>query len=101
MEGDKENTITDPDPVDIPKENPEEEKIQEKKMNNKLDRYIIFSFTCIIIYTIASFILVIKTGMNVDTLTACFFACFGGEILACAMIKRFKLKEENNGGSKG
>ena len=90
----------DPDPIDIPEEDKEEQKAEEKKLNHALDRYIIFSFACIIIYTVVSFILVIKTGMTLDVLTTCVFTFFGGEILACAMIKRFKLKEDN-GGSKG
>lgn len=91
----------DPDPISVPEETLEEQKVEEKKLNHALDRYIIFCFASIILYTIVSFILVIKTGMSLDTLTTCVFAVFGGEILACAMIKRFKLKEENNGGGKG
>lgn len=95
------DAVLDPEPVDIPEEDKEKEEAKEKKLNHALDRYIIFSFACIILYTIVSFILVIKTGMTLDVLTTCVFACFGGEILACAMIKRFKLKEENQGGGKG
>lgn len=96
-----ENKLIDPDPIDIPEEEQKKEEIQEKKLSHALDRYIIFSFACIIIYTIVSIILVIHTGMTMDTLTTCVFACFGGEILACAMIKKFKLKEKNNGGGIG
>lgn len=69
----------------------------EKKKLHGLDRYIIFSFSCVIIYTIANMILTVCTGEGMDTLTTCFYACFGGEILACAVIKRYKLKEENGG----
>lgn len=97
----KENKLIDPDPIDIPDEEIKKEEIQEKKLRHALDRYIIFSFICIIIYTIVSIIIAVRTGMTMDTLTTCVFACFGGEILACAMIKKFKLKEENNGGSLG
>lgn len=93
--------VIDPEPIDIPQEEIEKEEASDKKLMHTLDLYIIFSFACIIIYTIVSFILVIRTGMSLDTLTTCVFACFGGEILACAMIKRFKLKEENNGGGRG
>lgn len=91
----------DPEPVKVKKEDSEEKKIEEKKLKHSLDRYIIFSFTCIILYIIVSIILLIMTGMTMDTLTTCVFGVFGGEILACAMIKRFKLKEENGGGGKG
>lgn len=76
----------------------EEEKKETKKLNSKLDHYIIFSFSCVIIYTIVSIVLAVNTGMQLDTLTTCVFACFGGELLACAMIKRFKLKD---GGGRG
>ena len=66
---------------------------EEKKIKISLDIYIIFSIICVIIYTAISIFLVVKTGMSLDTLTTCFFAFFGGEVFACAMIKRFKLKE--------
>lgn len=89
------NDVLDPEPVDTSSE----EKKEEKKNLNMLDRYIIFSFSCVIIYTIASFILVIKTGMMLDVLTTAVYSLFGGELLACAMIKRFKLK--NDGGGTG
>lgn len=65
-----------------------------KKMNG-LDKYIIFSFTSIIIYTIVEHILVIKTGITLDLLTSLFYGVFGGEILMCALIKKLKLKQTN------
>lgn len=73
-------------------------KTEEKKLRHTLDLYIIFSFACVILYTIVSFFFTYHTGITLDTLTTCVFACFGGEILCCAVIKRFKLKEENGGG---
>lgn len=82
------------------KKEQEEQQAEEKKMMGMLDRYIIFSFFCVIVYAVVSIVLAVRTGMILDTLTTCVFSLFGGEILACAMIKRFKLKEEN-GGSKG
>lgn len=68
--------------------------MSNNKTKHALDLYIIFSFTCIILYTVASILLALTTGLELDTLTTCVFACFGGEILACAVIKRFKLKEK-------
>lgn len=65
-----------------------------KKMSG-LDKYIIFSFTSIIIYTIVEHILVIKTGITLDLLTSLFYGVFGGEILMCALIKKLKLKQTN------
>lgn len=59
-----------------------------------LDKYLIFSFSCIIIFTIVMIIVQTITGVTQDTLITCFFSAFGGELLLCAMIKRLKLKRE-------
>ena len=65
------------------------------KKYRSLSIYVIFSITILIIYTIISQVIFIKTGQEYDTLTTCFFAAFGGEILACALMKIFKLKKED------
>jgi len=57
-----------------------------------LTLYVVFSICVLIIYTIVEQILSTYTGQTHDTLTTCIFAAFGGEILACALIKIFKLK---------
>lgn len=93
----EEKVFLDPEPIDVPIEIIESEKNEEIKLMHGLDKYIIFSFACIILYTIVSIMLVIITGMTLDVLTTCVFSVFGGEILLCAMIKRFKLKEEHGG----
>ena len=71
----------------------------KKESNNKkisaLDKYVIFSIAILLVFCIAEFITSSITGQTHDTLTTCFFACFGGEILSCALIKIFKLKGEN------
>ena len=56
-----------------------------------LTKFIVFSFAVILIYTVAEFF----SPTPHDTLTACLYGCFGGEVLACALIKVFKLKEED------
>lgn len=61
-----------------------------KKLNG-LDKYVIFSIALLLIYTIAEMVISDRTGTH-DALTTCFFACFGGEILSCALIKIFKLR---------
>lgn len=61
-----------------------------------LTKYVAFSIAILIAYTLAELILATITGIEHDSLTTCVFACFGGEILSCALIKIFKLKEENN-----
>lgn len=70
------------------------ERLQRKKKMPALDKYIIFSFSCLIIFTIVMIIVQTVTGTMQDTLITCFFGAFGGELLLCAMIKRLKLKRE-------
>lgn len=36
----------------------------------------------------------VKTGLELNVLTGCFFGFFGGEVVTCALIKIFKLKDE-------
>lgn len=64
---------------------------KKKKKLNGLDKYVIFSISCMILYTIVSQIIQTCTSYTNDTLTTCFFAFFGGEIVTCALIKIFKL----------
>lgn len=66
-----------------------------KKLSG-LDKYCIFSFTCLILFTIVMIVVQTVTGTTQDTLTTCFFGAFGGELLLCAMIKRLKLKRTDN-----
>lgn len=67
---------------------------RKKKRMKGLDKYVIFCFVVLIIYTAAQTIVTIKTGVESSTLTTCFFGVFGGEVLLCALIKRLKLKNE-------
>lgn len=60
-----------------------------------LDKYVIFSFTVLIIFTIVEIIVGAITQVEQTTLITCFFATFGGELLLLAMIKRLKLKRED------
>ena len=65
-----------------------------KKRRNKLnglDKYVIFSIAVMIVFTIASQVILCVTGYSNDALTTCFFGFFGGEIVTCALIKIFKL----------
>ena len=62
-----------------------------------LTLYVVFSIAVLIIYTVTEQVLSTVTGISHDTLTTCFYSCFGGEILCCALIKIFKLKEGDNG----
>lgn len=64
-----------------------------------LTKFVIFSFTSLVLYTIVSQLIFIKTSIEMQTLTTCFFAAFGGEVLACALIKIFKLKDNRTNGN--
>lgn len=65
-----------------------------KKKLHALDVYVIFSIAALILYTIISQIIVVVSGAQLDVLTGCFFAAFGGEILSACLIKIFKLRKE-------
>lgn len=67
-----------------------------KKKPSALDKYIIFSFTVLIIYSICEFVFSTITGFSHDTLTVALYGAFGGELLLCAVIKKYKLKKGNN-----
>ena len=66
-------------------------KKNSKKLSG-LDKYIIFSFTVLIIYSICEFVCSTITGVSHDTLTVALYGAFGGELLLCAVIKKYKLK---------
>ena len=66
---------------------------KKKPKINTLDFYVIFSIFVLLLYTIISQIVAIVYSVQLDTLTTCFFAAFGGEILSACLIKIFKLKK--------
>ena len=68
---------------------------KSKKLSG-LDKYVIFSLAILLIFTVAEFIASTITGVEKSTLCTCVFSCFGGEILSCALIKIFKLKEDKD-----
>ena len=67
---------------------------KSKKLSG-LDKYVIFSIAIMLVFTIAEFVAACVTGMEQSTLITCFTAVFGGEVFSCALIKIFKLREEN------
>lgn len=72
------------------------EKSDDKKKISALDKYVIFSISILLIFTIVEFVVSTITGIEHSTLCTCVFSAWGGEILSCALIKIFKLKGENN-----
>lgn len=71
-------------------------KKERPKKVSALDKYVVFSISMLVIFCIAEMVVSSITGQTHDTLTTVFYACFGGEILSCALIKIFKLKEGND-----
>ena len=66
---------------------------KKKPKINTLDIYVIFSIFVLLLYTVISQIVAVVYNIQLDTLTTCFFAAFGGEILSACLIKIFKLKK--------
>lgn len=87
LSGDKEPAWYTPNyPIDV-------KKVKPKKLNG-LDKYLIFAFTSLILFTVAVLCIFIMTGNEPSILVGCFFAAFGGEILMCALIKKLKLDKQ-------
>ena len=59
-----------------------------------LTKYVVFSITFVILYTIAEFVVSTVTGVSHEVLTGCVYGFFAGEIVLCGMIKIFKLRRE-------
>lgn len=61
-----------------------------------LTKYVVFSIAVLILYIIVELIVSTRTKVSHPDLSALVGSTFGGEILFCALIKIFKLKEEND-----
>lgn len=57
-----------------------------------LDKYVIFSISFVILYTLAEFICSTITGIEKSTLTTCVYGFFAGEIVTAGLIKIFKIR---------
>ena len=69
------------------------EQLQKHKKMSALDKYLIFCFAVILVYTIVGIIFQWVTEIELSTsLTVGVYGFFGGEITLLAMIKRLKLK---------
>lgn len=66
---------------------------RKKKKVSALDKYVIFSLSALILFTITTIVYQFYTKEELSsTLITCFFAAFGGELFMLCMIKRLKLK---------
>lgn len=68
------------------------DQLKPRRKLQTLDKYVIFSISVLIVFTIVELVVATVTGATHDTLTTCFYAAFGGEILSCCLIKLFKLR---------
>ena len=60
----------------------EQLKRKDRKKMSALDKYVIFSFSCLIIFTVIVIIYQFKSDIEFSpTLITCFFSAFGGELL--------------------
>lgn len=69
--------------------------VYRMKKLSTLDKYIIFCFVVLILYTIVHIIVFLVTGVEMVTIATLFYAAFGGEVLCCALLKRLKLNNEH------
>ena len=67
-----------------------------KRRISKLGLYVGFSILLCILYTTIVLLIFSSQGSEPETLTTCFFAFFGGEIVTSALIKVFNIKGESN-----
>lgn len=65
-----------------------------RKKPSKLKYFVVFSIAMVIIYTIVCTILTATTTQDYSTLYVPFLGVFGGEVLSCALIKVFQIKND-------
>ena len=68
---------------------------KRKKVDN-LTKYVIFSISFAILYTVMEFIFSIITGVSHDVLSGCVYGFFCGELAITGILKITKIKGENN-----
>ena len=69
---------------------------KRRSVTRSLTRYVVFSIAVMVLYTIAVLILSCFGVVVPDALTTGVFSVFGGEILACCVIKLFKLVKRDD-----
>lgn len=67
---------------------------KRKKVDN-LTKYVIFSISFAIFYTVMEFIFSIITGVSHDVLSGCVYGFFCGELAITGVLKITKIKGEN------
>jgi hypothetical protein len=65
------------------------------KRLNGLDKYVIFSISFTVLYTVAEFISSSMTGIEKTTLSQCVYGFFAGEIVVAGLLKIFKIRHND------
>ena len=72
-----------------------ETKKRRNNITRSLTRYVVFSISMFVIYTVTALIFLwLEKPLDAE-LTTGVFGFFGGEIVMCGLIKLFKLKKED------
>lgn len=68
--------------------------MKRRSVTRSLTRYVVFSITCLVIYTIVALVFLwFEKPLDAEVSTGV-YGFFGGEIVMCGLIKLFKLKKE-------
>ena len=72
----------------------EQKRVKRRNVTRSLTRYVVFSISMLVIYTVTALIFLwLEKPLDAE-LTTGVFGFFGGEIVMCGLIKLFKLKKE-------
>ena len=62
-----------------------------KRHTSKLGKYVIFSISFVILYSIAVLVVFAFNGAEPEVLTKCVYGFFAGEVVSAALIKIFNI----------
>lgn len=69
---------------------------KRRRKISDLTKYVIFSISVTIVYTVMEFIFSILTGVSHDILSGCVYGFFAGELVITGILKIFKLRGSND-----
>ena len=69
---------------------------KRRRKISDLTKYVVFSISFAILYTVMEFIFSIITGVSHDVLSGCVYGFFCGELAITGVLKITKIKGENS-----
>lgn len=69
---------------------------KRRRKISDLTKYVVFSISVTIVYTVMEFIFSILTGVSHDILSGCVYGFFAGELVITGILKIFKLRGGND-----